>query len=381
MLRCLSCFSRRGANEDSTEDNRMTASGLLALGHHDKKKPTFEDTYDTLYQIGEGKTGQVFVAKKKRPNYRHRAKTLAEEQQREREERECDEEVAVKFVRQEYLSTPNRVEALQSELAILARVKHPGVLRLRQVFQDDDKFAIVTDKATGGEVMDAICRPGGPRIRECDVAEIVRQLLSVLAYLHLNGITHRDVKVENILCKTPNLRDGVLLIDFGLAHMGTVGGAEMSGMNGTPHYMAPEMFHKHSYYDCAIDLWSLGVVTYVLLFGQFPFDARFMSQVEDKIVKGEFEYPEELEPMVSHQAKKFIEYLLVLNPRERPPAAMALQHPWLQPDSSSVDPFTNEHMAALAKFSEGKKVFVPPAPKQYVPPEHIPKEGVIIYEG
>ncbi|KAG7378404.1 hypothetical protein PHYPSEUDO_010129 [Phytophthora pseudosyringae] len=381
MLRCLSCFSRRGAQEDATEDSRMTASGILALAHQDKKQPSFEDTYATLYQIGEGKTGQVFVAKKKQPHYRSRAKTLAEEQQREREVRECDEEVAVKVVRQEYLSTPNRVEALQSELAILARVKHPGILRLRQVFQDDDKFAIVTDKATGGEVMDAICRPGMPRIRECDVAEIVRQLLSVLAYLHLNGITHRDVKVENILCKTPDLRDGVLLIDFGLAHMGTVGGTEMSGMNGTPHYMAPEMFHKHGYYGCAIDLWSLGVVTYVMLFGRFPFDARFMSQVEDKIVKGEFEFPKELEPMVSHQAKKFIEYLLVLNPRERPPAAMALQHPWLQMDSSSADPLADEHMAALAKFSEGKKAFAAPAPQQYVPPEHIPKEGVIIYEG
>ncbi|KAE9005321.1 hypothetical protein PR003_g17841 [Phytophthora rubi] len=379
MLRCFSCLSRRGALDD-VEDGRMTASGILALGHHDKKQPTFEESYDVLYQLGEGKTGQVFVAKRKRPHYRGRAKTLAEEHQREREERECDEEVAVKFVRLEYLSTPNRVEALESELAILARVKHPGVLRLRQVFQDDDKFAIVTDKATGGEVMDAICRPGAPRVRECDVAEIVRQLLGVLAYLHLNGITHRDVKVENILCKTQALKDGVLLIDFGLAQVGTVGGSEMSGMNGTPHYMAPEMFHKHGYYGWAIDLWSLGVVTYILLFGRFPFDARFLSQVEDKIVKGEFEYPKELESKVSHQAKKFIEYLLVLNPRERPPAAMALQHPWLQADSSAADPFTDDHMAALAKFSAGKKMFAPPLSKGHALSQPAPPQGYVIYE-
>ncbi|CEG42588.1 camk protein kinase [Plasmopara halstedii] len=374
MLRCLSCFSRKGVKEDNTDPIETSASAIVA---HDNKKPTFEDTYEILYQIGEGKTGQVFVAKKKRPRYRSRAKTIAEQQQREREARECDEEVAVKFVRQEYLSTSNRIEALQSELDILRRVKHPGILRLRQVFQDEDKFAIVTDKATGGEVMTAICRPECPRIRECDVADIIRQLLSILAYLHLNGITHRDVKVENILCKTKDLRGGVLLIDFGLAHMGTVGGTEMSGMNGTPHYMAPEMFFKNGHYGWAIDLWSLGVVTYILLFGQFPFDARFMSQVEDKIVKGEFEYPNEIEPMVSHQAKKFIEYLLVVNPRERPPAAMALQHPWLQTDASSMEPFTDMHMAALAKFSEGKKSFVPPPSKEYVPPDLIPKDGAI----
>ncbi|KAG7401325.1 hypothetical protein PHYBOEH_001741 [Phytophthora boehmeriae] len=377
MLRCLSCFSRRP--QDDSDGDRMTG---ITIGLQDKKQPPFEDQYELLYQIGEGKTGQVFVAKRKAPNYRGRAKTLAEEQQREREQQECSKELAVKFVRQEYLSTPNRVEALESELSILGRVKHPGVLRLRQVIQDDDKFAIVTDRATGGEIMDAICRPEAPSICERDVAEIITQLLDVLAYLHLNGITHRDVKVENILCKTRNLRDGILLIDFGLAHMGTVGGMEMSGMNGTPHYMAPEMFHKHNHYGCAIDLWSLGVVTYVLLFGQFPFDAKFMSQVEDKILKGEFQYPKELESQVSSQAKKFIEYLLVLNPRERPPAAMALQHPWLQADTASSTPFTDEHMAVLSSFSEGKKVFVPPtsAANQFVPPEPVAHHEYVIYE-
>ncbi|CAI5747115.1 unnamed protein product [Peronospora destructor] len=381
MRRCLSCFCRPRAQaqgEYTSEDSALAVSGILALGHYGKKAPLLEDTYDILYQIGEGKTGQVFAAKKKRPHYRNRVTTWAEEQQRKRER---DEEMAVKIVWQEYLSTSNRIEALQSELAILAQVKHPGILRLRQVFQDDDKIAIVTDKATGGEILDAMCRPEAPRVSESDVAEVIRQLLSVLAYLHLNGITHRDVKVENILCKSEKVQDGVLLIDFGLAHMGTIGGCEMSGMNGTPHYMAPEMYHKHANYGCAIDLWSLGVVTYVLLFGQFPFDARFLSQVEDKIIKGEFEYPAELESQVSQQAKKFIEYLLVLNPRERPPAAMALQHPWLQMDASSTASFTNEHMAALAKFSESKKAFVPPTLNKYMLPEPVPVQDVIIYEG
>ncbi|KAI9912826.1 hypothetical protein PsorP6_005081 [Peronosclerospora sorghi] len=367
MPHCLSCFRCFCKPTSTTTDsNRVETAGILHVRQWGKMSAKFEDVYDTLYQIGEGKTGQVYAAKMKRPQYQSRAKTPIEEQQRERQERECDEEVAVKIVQKAYLSTTNRIEALQSELAILGHVKHPGILRLRHVFQDDDKFAIVTDMASGGEIMDAICKAGSQRVRECDIAHIVRQLLDVLAYLHRNGIAHRDVKVENIMCKTQKLQDGVLLVDFGLAHRG---GIEMSGMNGTPHYMAPEMFRKHGRYDCAIDLWALGVVTYILLFGRFPFDAKFLSQIEDKIVQGVFAYPPDLESHVSPQAKKFIEYLLVLNPRERPPAEMALQHPWLQDDASSTTPFTNEHMTALAKFSEGKKVFVPPALKEYIPPK------------
>uniref|UniRef100_M4B1X6 Protein kinase domain-containing protein n=1 Tax=Hyaloperonospora arabidopsidis (strain Emoy2) TaxID=559515 RepID=M4B1X6_HYAAE len=391
MLRCMRCFSHQGAQGDvQKEDDTATAfvpasSSTNANGQLDKAlEPRFEDTYDTLYQIGEGKTGQVYVVKKKKKKQQLRtgaAETLAEKQLREREWENL--EVAAKVVRQEYLSTPNRVEALQSELTILARVKHPGILRLREVFHDNDKVVIVTDKAKGGELLDAICRPEAPRLRECDVAEIVRQLLNVLAYLHLNGITHRDVKIENILCKSRTWQDGVVLIDFGLAHMSTVGGsAEMSGMNGTPHYMAPEMFRKTGCYDCAIDLWALGVVTYILLFGRFPFDAKFLSQVEDKISQGEFEYPAEFTSQVSPQAKKFIEYLLVLNPRERPPAALALQHPWLQADAAPSTFFTEEHMAALAKYSEGKKVFIPPATStEYLPPDPVAKKRIIIHEG
>ncbi|CAI5743068.1 unnamed protein product [Hyaloperonospora brassicae] len=404
MLRCLRCFRRRKAQEDggqTTEDGGSATafvpahSSTFASGQLDKSlvetAATFEDTYDTLYQVGEGKTGQVFVVKKKKKGPQQSqlqsragaAEPLAENQLREREWE--DHEVAAKVVRQEYLSTPNRVAALQSELAILARVQHPGILRLRQVFQDDDKVVIVTDRALGGELLDAIARPDAPRLRECDVAEIVRQLLRVLAYLHLNGITHRDVKVENILCKSTTWQDGVVLIDFGLAHMSTVGdgSAEMSGMNGTPHYMAPEMFRKTGSYDCAIDLWALGVVTYILLFGRFPFDAKFLSQVEDKISQGEFAYPAELTAQVSPQAKKFIEYLLVRNPGERPPAALALQHPWLQPEAAPSTAFTTDHMTALAKFSEGKKVFTPPATctEEYLPPAPVAKQEGITHEG
>jgi serine/threonine protein kinase len=331
------------------------------------KRKTFEDKYELLQQIGEGKTGQVFVAR-----HRHAASNLSSSK---------NAEVAVKIVRMEYLNTPARQEALRQELEILAFVKHPAVLKVFDVFQDEEKIAIVTEKASGGELMDAICNPQRRQnLRECDVVFIMRELLGVLTYLHARGITHRDLKMENVLCKssTQNISDGILLIDFGLAHKSRKAGVrDMSGMNGTCHYMAPEMFGRDTKYGCEIDLWALGVMTYILLFGCFPFDAKFTSQIEDKIVACDFSFPEDLAPLVSREAKKFIEYLLVVNPHERPPAAMALQHPWLQTADAPAmtQEFSAYHMDKLRRFIEGKKVLSQPVDGKmdaYVPPPIVP---------
>lgn len=322
----LGCLRRRKHGANSNSSSRMS------------KGKSLEDKYELLQQLGEGKTGQVFLA-------RHRQSRA---------------EVAVKIVRTAYLDTPARQEAFRSEIAILQLVKHPAVLKVFDVFQDDGKFAIVSERAAGGELMDAICDDTSRRVCESDVVNVVRELLGVLAHLHTRGITHRDIKMENVLVKssTRNLGDGILLIDFGLAHKGKPGVSEMFGMNGTCHYMAPEMFGRESRYGCEIDVWALGVVTFVLLFGKFPFDAKFLSQVEDKILACEFIFPEDLAPLVSHEAKKFIEYLLVVNPRERPPAAMALHHPWLRTDArTSSTEFSDYHMSQLRKFVEGKKAF------------------------
>lgn len=325
--------------------NSSTAGIIRGGSSKRKDSKALEDKYELLHQLGEGKTSQVFLA-------RHRQSTTS-----------TNAQFAVKLVRMEYLNTQARQDALRQELEILALVKHPAVLKVFDVFQDEEKFAIVTENASGGELMEAICHPAGTsrrRIRECDVVRIVRELLGVLTYLHARGITHRDLKMENILCKSSEqkLADGILLIDFGLAHKGRVGAREMTGMNGTCHYMAPEMFGRDSRYGCEIDLWALGVVTYILLFGCFPFDARFTSQIEDKILACEFAFPEDLAPLVSHEAKKFIEYLLVVNPHERPPAALALQHPWLRADAPSMTTeFSAYHMDKLRRFVDGKKAF------------------------
>lgn len=365
----LSCFKGRRGREEGA---RAESAVIKPLGKW-RRQRALEDKYKLLYQVGEGKTGQVFVAARlsgSRASWRGSSGTGGGS---------TGEEVAVKIVSREYLSTQNRIDALREELTALGHVRHPNALKLLDVFEEDDRVAIVTELARGGEVLRAMCggsdsEPASAPLREGDVAAIVRELLQVVAYLHARGITHRDVKVENIMCRSPNFRDGIVLIDFGLAHRGRIGRAEMTGMNGTPHYMAPEMFVKNGLYGCEIDLWAVGVVTYILLFGQYPFDARFLSQVEDKIVEGEFDFPPELDELVSHDAKKFIEYLLIVDPANRPPASLALQHPWLQADAtSSSREFSELHVAKIRSFLDGKKTFERPQQQHegdgsYVPP-------------
>ncbi|KAJ0412503.1 hypothetical protein ATCC90586_006870 [Pythium insidiosum] len=348
---CFSSCRRQRAQEDAGDTNHVTdlqsvpstttssfrrlelsVSSLVSKGRCDAK-------YERLERLGEGKTGRVFrVRARQTPRY----------------------EAAAKVIRREYLSTANRQAALKQELSIVQRARHPNLLRVFDVFDEPEQVVIVTERALGGEVLDVLC--SSPSWTEMDVMFIVRELLTVLAFLHSQGITHRDVKPENVLCRTTSLRDGIVLIDFGLAHKGRVGAATMTGMNGTCHFMAPEMFGKESRYGSAVDVWALGVVAFVLLFGRYPFDARFMSQVEDKIVAGHYEFPSEMlhEIVAGHyefpsemlhevspEAIKFIEALLTVSPNGRPTAEQALRHPWFQLDLPELD---TDHFSRLEHY-------------------------------
>ncbi|TMW62626.1 hypothetical protein Poli38472_005244 [Pythium oligandrum] len=330
------CFAKPPALEDEgggvyrREEDQVGSFKRLRSW---KKTPRLLDKYELLEMIGEGKTGRVYrVMSVAPPSF----------------------EAAAKMVTKEYLHTPERQRAFAEELAIVQRVQHPSLLKVLDVYKESDKHVIVMERAFGGEVMETIT--SSRFLSERDVAWIIRELLTVVEYLHANGITHRDIKVDNILCRTTELRDGIVLIDFGLAHQGGgLGVHDMTGMNGTCHFMAPEMFGRESQYGCEIDLWAVGVVTYILLFGHYPFDARFMSQVEDKIVAGDYEFPPETAHKVSTQAIEFIEHLLVVNPLERPTASDALSHPWMDLENCSTRKFSDPHMEQLRSFQDARR--------------------------
>jgi len=175
------------------------------------------------------------------------------------------------------------------ELSILRQVRHPNVISLYEVFQSNSKVYMVLELATGGDLFDKIYTRG--YFKEKQGKKVIRMILNGIAYLHSMGITHRDLKLENLLYKYPGDDSQIMISDFGLAHMRPSGGEEegMSTTCGTAEYLAPEML-EGEVYTALIDMWSVGVITYVVLSAVMPFTDDSRARVYQKIKMGQYSF-------------------------------------------------------------------------------------------
>lgn len=170
---------------------------------------------------------------------------------------------------------------------------------------------------------------------ERDVAEVVRQIMSAVRYMHQNHVCHRDLKPENLLCSEGEGKSMVIKIaDFGLSKMFNAGEVLKTSC-GTPDYAAPEVLQTEDTYSNAVDMWSVGVITYVLLCGYPPFYAKEQRELFTQILNADYEFPEEDWAQISEDAKDFIRHLLVVDPNERMTATQALHHKWLADDAAN----------------------------------------------
>ena len=218
---------------------------------------------------------------------------------------------------------------LHREIDIMKRLQHKNVLQLREVFEATDKIQLVTELVSGGELFEKIVEVGS--YTEPDAANIVKQVVDGVAYLHKNGVAHRDLKPENLLVGGPN-EDEIKIADFGLSKsFGGSGGPEqrLETSCGTPDYVAPEVL-RGEVYDHSVDLWSVGVITYILLCGFPPFWGESQGELFDKILSVNFDFPDPEWTNVSATAKDFISHLLVKDPKERYTAEQCLAHAWIK---------------------------------------------------
>ena len=207
--------------------------------------------------------------------------------------------------------------------SIRLSLDHPNIVMFIDAYQDKSNMFIVTEKCSGGEVFDKLVAK--KRFSEPEVASIAIQAFSAIAYVHSKNIIHRDIKAENFLFAA----DGsIKLIDFGLAVRIKADTDVLTAIVGSAHYLAPEMVKQH--YSRSVDIWSAGVMIYLMLYGRYPFDGTNDDAVIKKIKKGDIDWSTSTSFFsVSDKAIGFTKALLDKDVTKRLTAKQALCHSFL----------------------------------------------------
>ncbi|XP_075513462.1 phosphoenolpyruvate carboxylase kinase 1-like [Primulina tabacum] len=200
----------------------------------------------------------------------------------------------------------------------------PNILRLHGVYEDDDYLHLVTDLCDGGDLYDRLS--SGHRFSEPEAAEIIKQLIIAVASCHRLGIAHRDIKPDNILFDS---RGRLRLADFGsAAWFGVSEGGVMSGVVGTPYYVAPEVLMGRVYNE-KVDVWSCGVILYIMLAGVPPFYGDGPAETFEAVMRGNVRFPPKIFRSVSAEAKDLLRKMLCRDVFRRFSAEQVLMHPWI----------------------------------------------------
>ncbi|CAF2093647.1 hypothetical protein YC2023_063801 [Brassica napus] len=236
------------------------------------------------------------------------------------------QEVAVKVIPKSKMTTAIAIEDVSREVKILrALTGHKNLVQFYDAFEDEENVYIVMELCKGGELLDKILQRGG-KYSEDDAKQVMVQILSVVAYCHLQGVVHRDLKPENFLFSTKDETSPLKAIDFGLSDY-VKPDERLNDIVGSAYYVAPEVLHRT--YGTEADMWSIGVIAYILLCGSRPFWARTESGIFRAVLKAEPNFEEAPWPSLSPDAVDFVKRLLNKDYRKRLTAAQALCHPWL----------------------------------------------------
>jgi len=240
--------------------------------------------------------------------------------------KDLDADFAMKIIKKRKNKMNDEKEIL-NEIEILKKLDHPKIVKVVEFYSTLKKYYIITEYCQEGELFNEIIKVG--KFDEGQAAFIIHQILKAITYCHKMNIIHRDIKPENIMI-TNREKNGCLqvkLIDFGTAKIFEKGHLENKYV-GSSYYMAPEIIKRK--YDEKCDLWSIGVILYILLTGRPPFDGNDDDEILENVKKGEYDkwaYPF---PLLSPQSKDLIDKLLQYDPKKRLSADQAIDHPWFK---------------------------------------------------
>lgn len=219
-------------------------------------------------------------------------------------------------------------KSVEQEVEVLQSLQHQNIMALRDVFESKAEVVLIIELIRGGELFDFIAEK--ENLTETDAIDFLKQILEGVSYMHSKCIGHFDLKPENIMLSEKRVADpDIKIIDFGMAHR-FIQGEEYKSMGGTPQYIAPEIINYQPL-STAADMWSIGVITYILLSGLSPFQGDTDEETLKNIIALKYEFEPHYFKQTTSMAKDFIQKLLVTDQEERMTAEECLVHPWIKP--------------------------------------------------
>ncbi|XP_046407168.1 calcium/calmodulin-dependent protein kinase type 1-like [Ischnura elegans] len=310
-------FGKKDSSKKTKKDGKET-----------EKQPSVEDKYNLKELLGTGAFSEVRLAEsKENPGQMFAVKIIDKKALKGKEDSLENE---IKVLRR-FSETARRAStASASNTEEPPRLKHPNIVQLLETFEDKHKVYLIMELVTGGELFDRIVEKGS--YTEKDASDLIRQVLEAVDYMHEQGVVHRDLKPENLLYYSPDEDSKIMISDFGLSKMEDSG--VMATACGTPGYVAPEVLAQKPY-GKAVDVWSIGVISYILLCGYPPFYDENDANLFAQILKGEFEFDPPYWDDISDSAKDFIRQLMCVDVEKRYTCRQALAHPWISGNAAS----------------------------------------------
>ena len=233
-----------------------------------------------------------------------------------------NEKVAIKIFDKGKIKNEKEVEYIEREISILKKLNHYNTIKLYNIIQNENFIFLIQEYVPNGELLHFLENPENMNLTENHICKIYQQIISGIEYLHEIGIAHRDLKLENILL---NRDKNIKIIDFGLSNKyNKENGELLQSSCGSPCYAAPEMIKGIQYHGLDTDIWSSGILLYLMLCKSFPFNDKNNSKLYQKILSGKFNLPNYL----SNEAKDLLSKLLKVNPIERIKLDEIKKHPW-----------------------------------------------------
>lgn len=306
---CGCCTSNNIVELNKTQSTSHRSSSII----FDKfsKVGDYKKKYEYISTIGNGTFGKVRL-------YRDRkCKSIS---------------YAIKTLKKDIFNR-HSIDSIKREVEILRSLDHPNIVKYFETYEDDIYLHIVMEYIPGDNLFKMITNKTYVNFTEKDINDIMVCLLKSVLFLHHNGIVHRDIKPDNILFSLPGKYSSLKLIDFGLSIPRNA--RKEKYRVGTPYYMAPEMITGKYCYES--DMWSIGVILYVLVTGQQPFRGKDQEHVFEHISEGKYDVKLLNRQKCTKQLKDLIKKILVTDPKKRISVDSALKHEWFTLFESKTD--------------------------------------------